>query len=98
MQSQFNHDDVHAHEPLLVYEVLHNLVLEMTRMGIEVKNLKMRVESVPAGSSSTSGAPRAGSGRASRSEGPRTRRSARQPRQPAHGRVGAAAPAAAGAP
>src|SRR5438105_2250719 len=29
----------------LQYEVLHNLVIEMTRMGIEVKNLKMRVES-----------------------------------------------------
>ena len=31
---------------LLNYEVLHNLVLEMTRLGIEVKNLKMRVESL----------------------------------------------------
>jgi hypothetical protein len=30
----------------LQYEVLHNLVVEMTRMGIEVKNLKMRVESL----------------------------------------------------
>jgi hypothetical protein len=30
----------------LSYEVLHNLVLEMTRLGIDVKNLKMRVESV----------------------------------------------------
>ena len=30
----------------LSYEVLHNLVLEMTRLGIEVKNLKMRIESV----------------------------------------------------
>jgi hypothetical protein len=30
----------------LHYEVLHNLVLEMTRLGIEVKNLKMRVESM----------------------------------------------------
>ena len=30
----------------LQYEVLHNLVLETTRMGIEVKNLKMRVESL----------------------------------------------------
>lgn len=30
----------------LSYEVLHNLVLEMTRLGIEVKNLKMRVESL----------------------------------------------------
>ena len=30
----------------LHYEVLHNLVVETTRMGIEVKNLKMRVESL----------------------------------------------------
>lgn len=30
----------------LYYELIHNLVLETTRMGIEVKNLKMRLESV----------------------------------------------------
>ena len=30
----------------LYYEVVHNLVLETTRLGIEVKNLKMRVESL----------------------------------------------------
>jgi len=30
----------------LHFEVMHNLVLEMTRLGIEVKNLKMRVESM----------------------------------------------------
>src|SRR6478672_7800987 len=30
----------------LTFEVMHNLVLEATRMGIEVKNLKMRVESL----------------------------------------------------
>jgi hypothetical protein len=30
----------------LQYEVLHNLVVETTRMGIEVRNLKMRVESL----------------------------------------------------
>ncbi len=30
----------------LYFEVLHNLVLETTRMSIEVKNLKMRVESL----------------------------------------------------
>jgi hypothetical protein len=30
----------------LYYEVVHNLVLEITRLGIEVHNLKMRVESV----------------------------------------------------
>src|SRR5439155_7557364 len=27
-------------------EVMHNLVIETTRMGIEIKNLKMRVESL----------------------------------------------------
>ena len=32
-------------EPLY-YEVIHNLVLETTRLGIEVKNLKMRLESM----------------------------------------------------
>ena len=31
---------------VLYYEVLHNLVLETTRNGIEVKNLRMRVESL----------------------------------------------------
>ncbi|MQA30076.1 MAG: hypothetical protein GEU82_09590 [Luteitalea sp.] len=30
----------------LQYEVLHNLVVELTRTGIEVKNLKMQVESL----------------------------------------------------
>jgi hypothetical protein len=30
----------------LYYEVVHNLVLEITRLGIEVQNLKMRVESL----------------------------------------------------
>jgi hypothetical protein len=30
----------------LYYELIHNLVIETTRLGIEVKNLKMRVESV----------------------------------------------------
>src|SRR5688572_7124606 len=30
----------------LYYEVLHNLVLETTRMGIEVQNLRMRTESL----------------------------------------------------
>jgi len=30
----------------LFYEVIHNLVLEVTRLGIEVHNLKMRVESL----------------------------------------------------
>ena len=30
----------------LYYELLHNLVLEVTRLGIETKNMKMRVESL----------------------------------------------------
>src|SRR5947208_3451953 len=30
----------------LFYELVHNLVIETTRLGIEVKNLKMRLESV----------------------------------------------------
>jgi len=30
----------------LYYELIHNLVLELTRTGIEVRNLKMRVESL----------------------------------------------------
>ena len=30
----------------LRYEVMHNLVLELTRVGIEVKNLRMQVESM----------------------------------------------------
>ncbi|MGE5199100.1 MAG: hypothetical protein ACM3H9_05640, partial [Rhodospirillaceae bacterium] len=36
----------HQNAANLNYEVLHNLVLELTRLSIEVKNLKMRVESV----------------------------------------------------
>jgi hypothetical protein len=35
-----------AARDVLVYEVLHNLVVEMTRTGIDVKNMLMRVESV----------------------------------------------------
>ncbi|MGH9374496.1 MAG: hypothetical protein ACRD15_23510, partial [Vicinamibacterales bacterium] len=41
--------DLNAHNAKLEdlhYEVMHNLVLELTRLGIEVKNLKMRVESM----------------------------------------------------
>ena len=33
-------------EDPLYYEVVHNLVMEITRLGIEVHNLKMRVESM----------------------------------------------------
>ena len=31
---------------MLFYEVLHNLVVEVTRASIDVKNMKMRVESI----------------------------------------------------
>src|SRR6185369_11986629 len=31
---------------VLFYEVVHNLVVEITRLGIEVHNMKMRVESM----------------------------------------------------
>src|SRR5260221_8521973 len=44
MQSQINDRNTARHH--LYYELIHNLVLEATRMGIEVKNLKMRVESL----------------------------------------------------
>jgi hypothetical protein len=44
IQSKLNAQQA-ALEPLQ-YEVIHNLVLELTRLGIEVKNLKMRVESM----------------------------------------------------
>ena len=44
IQSKLNAQQA-ALEPLH-YEVIHNLVLETTRLGIEVKNLKMRVESM----------------------------------------------------
>jgi hypothetical protein len=43
-QAAFN-QYVHAHQPLH-FELLHNLVLELTRTSIEVKNLRMRLESV----------------------------------------------------
>ena len=44
IQSKLNAQQA-ALEPLY-YEVIHNLVVETTRLGIEVKNLKMRVESM----------------------------------------------------
>jgi hypothetical protein len=48
IQSQLNAMNAEREMRLdqLYYELLHNLVLETTRMAIEVKNLKMRVESV----------------------------------------------------
>ena len=39
-------DQSRAEWNALYYEVLHNLVLETTRMGIEVQNLRMKVESL----------------------------------------------------
>jgi hypothetical protein len=44
IQSGLN--DSYNHSEALYYELIHNLVLETTRLGIEVKNLKMRVESM----------------------------------------------------
>jgi hypothetical protein len=44
IQSKLN--DNYNQAEALYYELIHNLVLETTRLGIEVKNLKMRVESM----------------------------------------------------
>ncbi len=44
IQSKLN--DSYNQADALYYELIHNLVLETTRLGIEVKNLKMRVESM----------------------------------------------------
>ena len=44
IQSKLN--DSYNQAEALYYELIHNLVLEKTRLGIEVKNLKMRVESM----------------------------------------------------
>src|SRR2546423_14109372 len=46
MQSQINAVNASRHQ--LYYELIHNLVVEITRLGIEVKNLRMRVESLDA--------------------------------------------------
>jgi hypothetical protein len=46
MQSRIN--DLQASRHQLYYELIHNLVVETTRLGIEVKNLRMRVESLDA--------------------------------------------------
>ena len=47
IQSELNTRNAKREElDALNYEVMHNLVLELTRLGIEVKNLKMRVESM----------------------------------------------------
>jgi hypothetical protein len=45
-QSQINDLNTSRHQ--LYYELIHNLVVETTRLGIEVKNLRMRVESMDA--------------------------------------------------
>jgi hypothetical protein len=44
IQSRLN--TVHAERGALTYEIIHNLVLETTRMSIEVKNLKMQIEAL----------------------------------------------------
>jgi hypothetical protein len=47
IQSQLNTRNAQREElDTLHYEVLHNLVVELTRLGIEVKNLRMRLESM----------------------------------------------------
>jgi hypothetical protein len=47
MQTQIQaFDQSRAEWNMLYYEVLHNLVLETTRNGIELKNLRMRVEAL----------------------------------------------------
>ena len=47
IQSELNTRNAKREElDTLHYEVIHNLVLELTKLGIEVKNLKMRVESM----------------------------------------------------
>ncbi len=45
-RQRFEFERSRAEWNALYYELLHNLVLETTRTGIEVKNLKMRVESL----------------------------------------------------
>jgi hypothetical protein len=40
------HESARRASDQLVYELIHNLVVETTRLSIEVKNLKMRVESI----------------------------------------------------
>jgi hypothetical protein len=48
IQSEVNarNAEHHARVDALHYEVIHNLVVELTRTGIEVKSLKMRLESM----------------------------------------------------
>ena len=65
---------------VLYYELVHNLVLELTRVGIENRNLKMRLESLSSRMDFDERRARAleGRGSVSRGDGPR----ARSPRQP----------------
>jgi hypothetical protein len=47
LQSQINKQaEQRWQREMLSYELLHNMTLEMTRLGIEVHNMKMRVESL----------------------------------------------------
>ena len=50
LQAELNtrHAEFEARRHALYYELIHNLVVEVTRLGIEVKNVKMRVESLDA--------------------------------------------------
>src|SRR5712692_2221770 len=45
-EREARHEATRRQMDQLYYELIHNLVIETTRLGIEVKNLKMRVESV----------------------------------------------------
>src|SRR5258708_15236581 len=48
IQAELNQRNAERHARLdaLHYEVIHNLVVELTRTGVEVKSLKMRLESM----------------------------------------------------
>ena len=45
-EREARHEAARRQMDQLYYELVHNLVVETTRTGIEVKNLKMRVESI----------------------------------------------------
>jgi len=45
-EREARHEATRRQMDQLYYELIHNLVIETTRLGIEVKNLKMRIESI----------------------------------------------------
>src|SRR6266849_2806131 len=45
-EREATHESARRQMDQLYYELIHNLVIETTRLGIEAKNLKMRVESL----------------------------------------------------